>query len=98
MMTLCDQTTVFGMGGGQRPDDFPYHYYEWMETERSEGNDSHSFGAEEALIHTLAAYKKKITLCNITGCFGYRSPLPEHKPLIKKLPFVDHLHEKGISR
>jgi hypothetical protein len=34
-----------GMGGGRRPEDYPYHYYHWMNTERPEGNDSHSFGA-----------------------------------------------------
>eukprot|EP00959_Pyramimonas_sp_CCMP1952_P254310 5312335-Pyramimonas_sp.AAC.1 len=50
---------------------------------------SHSFDAEEALITMLAVSKQQIALCNITGCYGHRSRLPQHKALMDKLPFVD---------
>lgn len=89
-MTWCNKTSVFGMGGGKHPDNFPYHYYKWRGTERMEGNDSHSFDAEGALIQALAV-SKKITLCNILGCYGQKSVSADKQPLIpNNKPKVNH--------
>jgi hypothetical protein len=43
-------------------------------------------------------FKKRVALCNISGCYGHRSPLPQHKALIKKLPFVDYQVKKKSKR
>eukprot|EP00241_Pyramimonas_parkeae_P007084 CAMPEP_0114242252 /NCGR_PEP_ID=MMETSP0058-20121206/10064_1 /TAXON_ID=36894 /ORGANISM="Pyramimonas parkeae, CCMP726" /LENGTH=311 /DNA_ID=CAMNT_0001354827 /DNA_START=689 /DNA_END=1624 /DNA_ORIENTATION=+ len=69
LYTLCEKTTLFGFGGGGSPEGFPFHYFNWMGTERQFGNEMHSFEAEEALLRTLADLGE-ITMCDIEGCVG----------------------------
>ena len=86
---MCQHTTLFGMGGGSQPGAFPYHYFQFFGTQQQVGSESHNFEAEQAMIATLAVERKRVAMCNVSGCYGHRSSHEQHALLMRRLPFVD---------
>lgn len=50
---LCKSITTFGIGGTWTATT-PYQYYTFLHSERPDGNPTHSFSAEQALVRHLA--------------------------------------------
>ena len=59
---------------GRKPGAHPYHYFVWKSTSKKSGNDVHSFGAEEAVLYSLA----HANLC--VPCLPTLSPRHEGVP------------------
>uniref|UniRef100_A0A7S2SWJ5 beta-galactoside alpha-(2,6)-sialyltransferase n=1 Tax=Chloropicon primus TaxID=1764295 RepID=A0A7S2SWJ5_9CHLO len=59
---LCENVTVYGMGGSRFAGEYPYHYYKFRGTELTTGYSGHLFDVEKALV---AQYAKRgyLTLC-----------------------------------
>ena len=69
---LCKSINVYGIGGAWGRTT-PYQYYQFMHTERNNGNPTHSFGAEQALVLNLA-HHGVIKMCTNRGCTPTRTP------------------------
>ena len=72
LLGLCRTVTTYGVGGAWGAAT-PYQYYQFMRTEREHGNPTHSFGAEQALVHNLA-HLGVLKQCTRQGCFMGRRP------------------------
>eukprot|EP00240_Pyramimonas_obovata_P005417 CAMPEP_0118943782 /NCGR_PEP_ID=MMETSP1169-20130426/39024_1 /TAXON_ID=36882 /ORGANISM="Pyramimonas obovata, Strain CCMP722" /LENGTH=385 /DNA_ID=CAMNT_0006889113 /DNA_START=132 /DNA_END=1286 /DNA_ORIENTATION=+ len=79
LLGMCKRLTVFGIGAAwtepgraqgwrrNNADPIPYQYYKWKHTERQDGNPTHSFEAERALVEAMAA-EGMLHWCTPEGC------------------------------
>mmetsp|Transcript_19042 Transcript_19042/g.36359 ORF Transcript_19042/g.36359 Transcript_19042/m.36359 type:complete len:266 (+) Transcript_19042:296-1093(+) len=83
LVGLCKSITTFGIGGTWTATT-PYQYYTFLHSERPDGNPTHSFSAEQALVRHLAD-SGIIRMCTSKGCTSPSKPNPSLEDLRKRL-------------